>query len=192
MKQLGEERKLCAASAGRCPSLQSGVAPQARDTDSHVGRCPKPSVNQNTGVHKYSAGSEAVFTVVTPVCPVSAACVSSWLAVRARRGALRGGRDNTPTSRPPTPPLAPCASSAPRRPTASSTGTLSVVRRFALALHKTCSSPTVSPSHPPPPSAPALPDRSPLSREKLLDFLWSVKQPDGSFVMHVGGEVDVR
>lgn len=30
------------------------------------------------------------------------------------------------------------------------------------------------------------------SREKLLDFLWSVKQPDGSFVMHVGGEVDVR
>ncbi|KAG7222668.1 hypothetical protein INR49_026277 [Caranx melampygus] len=28
--------------------------------------------------------------------------------------------------------------------------------------------------------------------EKLLDFLWSVKQPDGSFVMHVGGEVDVR
>eukprot|EP00064_Thunnus_orientalis_P001298 superscaffoldBa00000088_g1300 len=30
------------------------------------------------------------------------------------------------------------------------------------------------------------------SEEKLLDFLWSVKQPDGSFVMHVGGEVDVR
>lgn len=29
-------------------------------------------------------------------------------------------------------------------------------------------------------------------REKLLDFLYSVKQPDGSFVMHVGGEVDVR
>ncbi|KTG43806.1 hypothetical protein cypCar_00020409 [Cyprinus carpio] len=28
-------------------------------------------------------------------------------------------------------------------------------------------------------------------REKLLDFLYSVKQPDGSFVMHVGGEVDV-
>lgn len=32
----------------------------------------------------------------------------------------------------------------------------------------------------------------PHPREKLLDFLWSVKQPDGSFVMHVGGEVDVR
>uniref|UniRef100_A0A8C4HJ93 Protein farnesyltransferase subunit beta n=1 Tax=Dicentrarchus labrax TaxID=13489 RepID=A0A8C4HJ93_DICLA len=31
-----------------------------------------------------------------------------------------------------------------------------------------------------------------INREKLLDFLWSVKQPDGSFVMHVGGEVDVR
>lgn len=31
-----------------------------------------------------------------------------------------------------------------------------------------------------------------IDREKLLDFLWSVKQPDGSFVMHVGGEVDVR
>lgn len=30
------------------------------------------------------------------------------------------------------------------------------------------------------------------TREKLLDFLFSVKQPDGSFVMHVGGEVDVR
>ena len=30
------------------------------------------------------------------------------------------------------------------------------------------------------------------SRERLLDFLRSVKQPDGSFVMHVGGEVDVR
>ncbi|XP_026854190.2 protein farnesyltransferase subunit beta [Electrophorus electricus] len=31
-----------------------------------------------------------------------------------------------------------------------------------------------------------------IDREKLLDFLYSVKQPDGSFVMHVGGEVDVR
>lgn len=31
-----------------------------------------------------------------------------------------------------------------------------------------------------------------IDREKLLDFLWSVKQPDGSFVMHIGGEVDVR
>ncbi|XP_035534183.1 LOW QUALITY PROTEIN: protein farnesyltransferase subunit beta [Morone saxatilis] len=31
-----------------------------------------------------------------------------------------------------------------------------------------------------------------INREKLLDFLWSVKQPDGSFVMHIGGEVDVR
>ncbi|XP_039982061.1 protein farnesyltransferase subunit beta [Xiphias gladius] len=31
-----------------------------------------------------------------------------------------------------------------------------------------------------------------IDREKLLDFLWSVKRPDGSFVMHVGGEVDVR
>ncbi|TNN45818.1 Protein farnesyltransferase subunit beta [Liparis tanakae] len=31
-----------------------------------------------------------------------------------------------------------------------------------------------------------------IDREKLLDFLMSVKQPDGSFVMHVGGEVDVR
>uniref|UniRef100_A0A8C1NWK9 Protein farnesyltransferase subunit beta n=2 Tax=Cyprinus carpio TaxID=7962 RepID=A0A8C1NWK9_CYPCA len=30
-----------------------------------------------------------------------------------------------------------------------------------------------------------------INREKLLDFLYSVKQPDGSFVMHVGGEVDV-
>ncbi|XP_062857528.1 protein farnesyltransferase subunit beta isoform X1 [Trichomycterus rosablanca] len=31
-----------------------------------------------------------------------------------------------------------------------------------------------------------------IDREKLLDFLFSVKQPDGSFIMHVGGEVDVR
>ncbi|TSR99406.1 Protein farnesyltransferase subunit beta [Bagarius yarrelli] len=31
-----------------------------------------------------------------------------------------------------------------------------------------------------------------INREKLLDFLFSVKQPNGSFVMHVGGEVDVR
>ncbi|XP_048830448.1 protein farnesyltransferase subunit beta [Brienomyrus brachyistius] len=31
-----------------------------------------------------------------------------------------------------------------------------------------------------------------IDRQKLLDFLYSVKQPDGSFVMHVGGEVDVR
>ncbi|KAG9336505.1 hypothetical protein JZ751_002852 [Albula glossodonta] len=31
-----------------------------------------------------------------------------------------------------------------------------------------------------------------IDREKLLDFLFSVKQPDGSFVMHVGGEVDIR
>ncbi|XP_064781822.1 protein farnesyltransferase subunit beta isoform X2 [Oncorhynchus masou masou] len=31
-----------------------------------------------------------------------------------------------------------------------------------------------------------------IDREKLLSFLFSVKQPDGSFVMHIGGEVDVR
>ncbi|CAL8316405.1 unnamed protein product [Boreogadus saida] len=31
-----------------------------------------------------------------------------------------------------------------------------------------------------------------IDRERLLDFLRSVKQTDGSFVMHVGGEVDVR
>lgn len=31
-----------------------------------------------------------------------------------------------------------------------------------------------------------------IDREKLLSFLFSVKQPDGSFVMHGGGEVDVR
>ncbi|XP_063078350.1 protein farnesyltransferase subunit beta [Engraulis encrasicolus] len=31
-----------------------------------------------------------------------------------------------------------------------------------------------------------------INRQTLLDFLFSVKQPDGSFVMHVGGEVDVR
>lgn len=31
-----------------------------------------------------------------------------------------------------------------------------------------------------------------INRETLYDFLLSVKQPDGSFVMHVGGEVDVR
>uniref|UniRef100_A0A4W3I1Z1 Protein farnesyltransferase subunit beta n=1 Tax=Callorhinchus milii TaxID=7868 RepID=A0A4W3I1Z1_CALMI len=31
-----------------------------------------------------------------------------------------------------------------------------------------------------------------IDREKLLQFLYSVKQPDGSFIMHVGGEVDVR
>ncbi|XP_021324041.1 protein farnesyltransferase subunit beta isoform X1 [Danio rerio] len=30
-----------------------------------------------------------------------------------------------------------------------------------------------------------------INRETLLDFLYSVKQPDGSFVMHIGGEVDV-
>ncbi|TRY56978.1 hypothetical protein DNTS_023901 [Danionella cerebrum] len=31
-----------------------------------------------------------------------------------------------------------------------------------------------------------------INRDRLLDFLFSVKQADGSFVMHVGGEVDVR
>nr|XP_006632568.1 PREDICTED: protein farnesyltransferase subunit beta-like [Lepisosteus oculatus] len=31
-----------------------------------------------------------------------------------------------------------------------------------------------------------------IDRQRLLDFLYSVKQPDGSFIMHVGGEVDVR
>uniref|UniRef100_Q0VFT7 Protein farnesyltransferase subunit beta n=1 Tax=Xenopus tropicalis TaxID=8364 RepID=Q0VFT7_XENTR len=31
-----------------------------------------------------------------------------------------------------------------------------------------------------------------INREKLLAFLWSLKQPDGSFTMHIGGEVDVR
>ncbi|XP_059951980.1 protein farnesyltransferase subunit beta isoform X2 [Mesoplodon densirostris] len=31
-----------------------------------------------------------------------------------------------------------------------------------------------------------------INREKLLQYLYSLKQPDGSFLMHVGGEVDVR
>ncbi|KAM4664528.1 protein farnesyltransferase subunit beta-like [Discoglossus pictus] len=31
-----------------------------------------------------------------------------------------------------------------------------------------------------------------INREKLLEFLYSLKQPDGSFIMHHGGEVDVR
>ncbi|KAL6030534.1 hypothetical protein STEG23_007333, partial [Scotinomys teguina] len=30
-----------------------------------------------------------------------------------------------------------------------------------------------------------------INREKLLQYLYSLKQPDGSFLMHVGGEVDV-
>lgn len=29
-------------------------------------------------------------------------------------------------------------------------------------------------------------------RQKLFEFLQSVKQTDGSFAMHVGGEVDIR
>lgn len=55
-----------------------------------------------------------------------------------------------------------------------------------LYTHHHISPPPPS-NHTPYPSPPVL-----ISREKLLDFLWSVKQPDGSFVMHVGGEVDVR
>ncbi|XP_030070952.1 protein farnesyltransferase subunit beta [Microcaecilia unicolor] len=31
-----------------------------------------------------------------------------------------------------------------------------------------------------------------INREKLLEFLYALKQPDGSFIMHRGGEVDVR
>lgn len=31
-----------------------------------------------------------------------------------------------------------------------------------------------------------------MCRKKLYKFLLSLKQPDGSFVMHKGGEVDVR
>lgn len=31
-----------------------------------------------------------------------------------------------------------------------------------------------------------------IDRKKLQDFLWSVKQSDGSFTMHVGGEIDIR
>nr|XP_033808619.1 protein farnesyltransferase subunit beta-like isoform X1 [Geotrypetes seraphini] len=31
-----------------------------------------------------------------------------------------------------------------------------------------------------------------INREKLLEFLYSLKQPDGSFIMHMGGEMDVR
>ncbi|XP_063295865.1 protein farnesyltransferase subunit beta [Pelobates fuscus] len=31
-----------------------------------------------------------------------------------------------------------------------------------------------------------------INREKLQDFLYSLKKPDGSFNMHLGGEVDVR
>ncbi|NXG57347.1 FNTB farnesyltransferase, partial [Hemiprocne comata] len=40
---------------------------------------------------------------------------------------------------------------------------------------------------PPPPSHPTS-----SHRKKLLEYLHSLKQPDGSFLMHVGGEVDVR
>lgn len=29
-------------------------------------------------------------------------------------------------------------------------------------------------------------------RKKLLEYLQALKQPDGSFLMHIGGEVDVR
>uniref|UniRef100_A0A1B6EPX8 Protein farnesyltransferase subunit beta n=1 Tax=Cuerna arida TaxID=1464854 RepID=A0A1B6EPX8_9HEMI len=39
----------------------------------------------------------------------------------------------------------------------------------------------------------ALPESySIINREKLKRFLWSVRQDDGSFCMHVGGEVDIR
>ncbi|XP_034250396.1 protein farnesyltransferase subunit beta [Thrips palmi] len=31
-----------------------------------------------------------------------------------------------------------------------------------------------------------------INREKLQQFFWSVRQPDGSFIMHQNGEVDVR
>ncbi|XP_009070032.1 PREDICTED: protein farnesyltransferase subunit beta-like, partial [Acanthisitta chloris] len=31
-----------------------------------------------------------------------------------------------------------------------------------------------------------------IDRKKLMEYLHSLKQPDGSFLMHVGGEVDVR
>ena len=31
-----------------------------------------------------------------------------------------------------------------------------------------------------------------MNREALKNFLWSVKQADGSFAMHVGGECDIR
>lgn len=31
-----------------------------------------------------------------------------------------------------------------------------------------------------------------INRKKLQDFLLSVKQPDGSFAMHDGGEIDIR
>lgn len=31
-----------------------------------------------------------------------------------------------------------------------------------------------------------------INREKLLEFLYSVRQPNGSFTMHMSGEVDVR
>lgn len=31
-----------------------------------------------------------------------------------------------------------------------------------------------------------------INRKKLQDFLWSVRNFDGSFAMHVGGETDIR
>lgn len=31
-----------------------------------------------------------------------------------------------------------------------------------------------------------------INRKKLQEFLWRLRQPDGSFEMHVGGEVDIR
>lgn len=31
-----------------------------------------------------------------------------------------------------------------------------------------------------------------IFRENLKKFLWTTRQPDGSYCMHAGGEVDIR
>lgn len=112
------------------------------------------------------------------------ACVCFWRGVRARQVASVEVRVSMLTLHPPTLLLTLFASWEQRRPTMSSTGftfasNYNIVS--CLPLYVTFNtSPWKHYVRP-----------SPI-REKLLDFLYSVKQPDGSFVMHVGGEVDVR
>jgi hypothetical protein len=109
-------------------------------------------------------------------------CVSSWSFAKAQKVALEGALGSTHTSHPPMQLSTHYASLALRRPTRSLTGT---PQPAVTETQKGC-----------PAAAPHWPLSVLLSpqslREKLLQYLYSLKQPDGSFLMHVGGEVDVR
>lgn len=111
-------------------------------------------------------------------------CAISWSCVKVQKVALEEALANTHTLHPHTQQSMHYASLAPRRPMTSLTGTAKASSDGNLEGLPSCWHCTDHRC--------LLPVSHSFLREKLLQYLYSLKQPDGSFLMHVGGEVDVR